>query len=232
MTDDEKKMTAYHEAGHALVRVHEKASDPIHKATIIPRGGALGMVVSMPERDNYSYHRDKMYADLASVMGGRVAEEVIFGHDKVSSGASSDIQQATKLARAMVMQWGMSDKLGPLQYEEQQGETFLGYSQTQRHNMSNETALLIDSEIRALVDGGHARATEIIKTNVDQLHRLAGALARARDADRRRDQDDHLRAARSTARPTYPTVLPTAGSSIPKSKRPKPGIGGPAAAGA
>ena len=113
MTDDEKKMTAYHEAGHALVRVHEPASDPIHKATIIPRGGALGMVVSMPERDNYSYHRDKMYADLASVMGGRVAEEVIFGHDKVSSGASSDIQQATKLARAMVMQWGMSDKLGP-----------------------------------------------------------------------------------------------------------------------
>ena len=176
MTDDEKKMTAYHEAGHALVRVHEKASDPIHKATIIPRGGALGMVVSMPERDNYSYHRDKMYADLASVMGGRVAEEVIFGHDKVSSGASTDIQQATKLARAMVMQWGMSDKLGPLQYEEAQGETFLGYSQTQRHNMSNETALMIDAEIRALVDGGHARATEIIKTNVDQLHSLAGAL--------------------------------------------------------
>ena len=193
MTPDEKKMTAYHEAGHALVRIHEPASDPIHKATIIPRGGALGMVVSMPERDNYSYHRDKMFADLASVMGGRVAEEVIFGHDKVSSGASSDIKQATKLARAMVMQWGMSDKLGPLQYEEEQGETFLGYSQTQRHNMSNETALLIDAEIRKLVDGGHARATEIISKHVDQLHALAGALARTRNADRRRDQDDRRR---------------------------------------
>eukprot|EP01037_Dinobryon_pediforme_P048872 gene48872-biopygen24826 len=161
-------MTAYHEAGHALVRVHTPASDPIHKATIIPRGGALGMVVSMPERDNYSYHRDKMYADLATVMGGRVAEELIFGYDKVSSGASGDIKQATKLARAMVSQWGMSDALGPLQYEEQQGETFLGYSQTQRQNMSNETALMIDSEIRKLVDGGLAQAREILTEHIDQ----------------------------------------------------------------
>jgi len=231
MTPEEKKMTAYHEAGHALVRVHEKASDPIHKATIIPRGGALGMVVSMPERDNYSYHRDKMYADLASVMGGRVAEEVIFGHDKVSSGASSDIQQATKLARAMVMQWGMSDKLGPLQYEEAQGETFLGYSQTQRHNMSNETALLIDAEIRRLVDGGHARATEIISTNVDQLHAIAGALLELETLT-----GDEIKAIISGGKidraADIPAVLPTAGSSIPRSKRPKPGIGGPAAAGA
>jgi cell division protease FtsH len=231
MTDDEKKMTAYHEAGHALVRVHEKASDPIHKATIIPRGGALGMVVSMPERDNYSYHRDKMYADLASVMGGRVAEEVIFGHDKVSSGASSDIQQATKLARAMVMQWGMSDKLGPLQYEEAQGETFLGYSQTQRHNMSNETALLIDAEIRRLVDGGHARATEIITTNVDQLHKLAGALLELETLT-----GDEIKTiiggGKIDRAADVPVTLPTAGSSIPRSKRPKPGVGGPAAAGA
>ena len=134
------------------------------------------MVVSMPERDNYSYHRDKMYADLASVMGGRVAEEVIFGYDKVSSGASGDIQQATKLARAMVMRWGMSDKLGPLEYEEQQGETFLGYSQSQRHNMSNETALLIDSEIKRLIEDGHKRATQVLTENIDQLHAVAGAL--------------------------------------------------------
>ena len=134
------------------------------------------MVVRLPERDSYSYHRDKMYADLAVSMGGRVAEELIFGYDKVSSGAIGDIQQATKLARAMVMRWGMSDKLGPLEYEEQQGETFLGYSQSQRHNMSNETALLIDSEIRALVEDGHKRATEVLTENVDQLHPLAGAL--------------------------------------------------------
>src|SRR4026209_2253193 len=120
MTDDEKKMTAYHEAGHALVSVNEPASDPIHKATIIPRGRALGMVMRLPERDNYSYHRDKMHANLAVSMGGRVAEEIIFGYDKVSSGASSDIHYATGLARNMVTKWGMSDKLGPLQSEEQQ----------------------------------------------------------------------------------------------------------------
>ncbi len=231
MTPEEKKMTAYHEAGHALVRIHEKASDPIHKATIIPRGGALGMVVSMPERDNYSYHRDKMYADLASVMGGRVAEEVIFGHDKVSSGASSDIQQATKLARAMVMQWGMSEALGPLQYEEAQGETFLGYSQTQRHNMSNETALLIDAEIRKLVDGGHARATTIIKDNVHQLHDLAGALLELETLT-----GDEIKTivggGKIDRSADIPIVLPAAGSSIPKAKRPKPGVGGPAQAGA
>ncbi|MEO7786229.1 MAG: ATP-dependent zinc metalloprotease FtsH, partial [Sphingomicrobium sp.] len=230
MTPEEKKMTAYHEAGHALVRMHEPASDPIHKATIIPRGGALGMVVSIPERDNYSYHRDKMYADLATVMGGRVAEEVIFGHDKVSSGASSDIQQATKLARAMVMQWGMSDKLGPLQYEEAQGETFLGYSQTQRHNMSNETALLIDAEIRRLVDGGHARATEVIKTHTDQLHRVAEALLELETltGDEIRTLVDGGTIDRGA---NAPVVLPAAGSSIPKSRRPS-AIGGAAPAGA
>jgi cell division protease FtsH len=176
MTEDEKKMTAYHEAGHALVAYHEPASDPIHKATIIPRGRALGMVVRLPERDSYSYHRDKMYANLSIAMGGRVAEELIFGHEKVSSGAAGDIQQATKLARSMVTQWGMSDKLGPLQYEEQQGETFLGYSQTQRHNMSNETAKMIDSEIKRLVDEGNTKATKLLKKHIKQLHTLANAL--------------------------------------------------------
>jgi cell division protease FtsH len=233
MTDDEKRMTAYHEAGHALVRVHEPASDPIHKATIIPRGGALGMVVSMPERDNYSYHRDKMFADLATVMGGRVAEEVIFGHDKVSSGASSDIKQATKLARAMVMQWGMSEKLGPLQYEEQQGETFLGYSQTQRHNMSNETALLIDSEIRRLVDEGHARATEVLTTHVDQLHKIAAALLEyetltGEEIKRIAAGDD---IGRSDPGATA-MVVPAGGTSIPKTRRPRGGLGDPASLGA
>src|SRR5437868_14756883 len=151
MTEDEKRMTAYHEAGHAIVALHEPASDPIHKATIIPRGRALGMVMRLPERDSYSYHRDKMLANLSVSMGGRVAEELIFGHDKVSSGASSDIQYATSLARNMVTKWGMSDKLGPLQYEEQ-GEGYLGYGANQRVMMSDETSKLIDSEIRGLVD--------------------------------------------------------------------------------
>jgi cell division protease FtsH len=175
MTDDEKRMTAYHEAGHAIVSVHEPASDPIHKATIIPRGRALGMVMRLPERDSYSYHRDKMHANLSVSMGGRVAEEIIFGHDKVSSGASSDIQYATKLARSMVTQWGMSDKLGPLQYEEQ-SEGYLGYGASQRTFRSGQTNELIDNEIKGLVEGAHARATDILKTHEDQLHLLAQAL--------------------------------------------------------
>jgi cell division protease FtsH len=175
MTDDEKKMTAYHEAGHAIVSINEPASDPIHKATIIPRGRALGMVMRLPERDSYSYHRDKMHANLSVAMGGRVAEELIFGYDKVSSGASSDIQYATGLARNMVTKWGMSDQLGPLQYEEQQ-EGYLGMGGSHRLFVSDETNKLIDSEIRDLVDGAHARATDILKTNEEKLHLLANAM--------------------------------------------------------
>jgi cell division protease FtsH len=175
MTEEEKKMTAYHEAGHALVSVNEPASDPIHKATIIPRGRALGMVMRLPERDSYSYHRDKMHANLSVSMGGRVAEELIFGYDKVSSGASGDIQYATGLARSMVTKWGMSDKLGPLQYEDQQ-EGYLGMGGSQRLMASEETNKLIDSEIRSLIDEAHVRATGILKDQEAQLHILANAL--------------------------------------------------------
>ena len=175
MTDDEKKMTAYHEAGHAIVSVNEPASDPIHKATIIPRGRALGMVMRLPERDSYSYHRDKMLANLSVAMGGRVAEELIFGYDKVSSGASSDIQYATSLARSMVTKWGMSDKLGPLQYEDSQ-EGYLGMTSSQRTMGSNETNKLIDSEIRALVETAHARATQILRDQGEHLELLAQAM--------------------------------------------------------
>ena len=235
MTEDEKKMTAYHEAGHALVSFHEPACDPIHKATIIPRGRALGMVVSLPERDVYSYHRDKMYATLAMSMGGRVAEELIFGYDKVSSGASGDIQQATKLARSMVTQWGMSEKLGPLQYEEQQGETFLGYTQTQRHNMSNETALLIDSEIKRLVEEGYERARKLLTENEHQLKALAEAMLEYESLtgdEIKALLDDGVQPDRSGVDHNKPTALKTGGSSIPKTRRPKGGIGGPAAAGA
>ncbi|KQM17418.1 ATP-dependent zinc metalloprotease FtsH [Novosphingobium sp. Leaf2] len=175
MTEDEKKMTAYHEAGHAIVSLSEPASDPIHKATIIPRGRALGMVMRLPERDSYSYHRDKMLANLSVAMGGRVAEEIIFGYDKVSSGASSDIQYATSLARSMVTKWGMSDKLGPLQYEETQ-EGYLGMGGSNRTMGSDETNRLIDSEIRILVDTAHARATQILNDRADDLHALANAM--------------------------------------------------------
>ena len=176
MTEDEKKMTAYHEAGHAVVSMHEAASDPIHKATIIPRGRALGMVMRLPERDQYSYHRDKMYANLSVSMGGRVAEELIFGYDKVSSGASSDISYATDLARSMVTQWGMSAKLGPLKYADNQEEVFLGHSVTRTQNVSEQTAQIIDGEVREIVTKGYERAKQVLTDNIDQLHALAGAL--------------------------------------------------------
>ena len=178
MTEDEKKMTAYHEAGHAIVALHEEASDPIHKATIIPRGRALGMVMRLPERDSYSYHRDKMYANLAVAMGGRVAEEVVFGYDKVSSGASSDIAYATGLARDMVTRWGMSDALGAVQYAEADEEVFLGYSVNRQKNMSNETAQAIDKEIRRIVEQGYDRAKSLLKEHRSELETLALALAR------------------------------------------------------
>jgi len=235
MTEDEKKMTAYHEAGHAIVAVHEPASDPIHKATIIPRGRALGMVMRLPERDSYSYHRDKMYANLAVSMGGRVAEEIIFGYDKVSSGASGDIQYATRLARDMVTQWGMSDKLGPLQYEEQQGETFLGYSQSQRVHMSDETAKAIDQEIRSIVETGYDRAKDVLSKFQDQLHLLANALLEYEtlSGDEIRTLLDKGEITRDDGTKIKPSVIPVAGTSIPRAGRRSGGnLGGPAPQGA
>jgi cell division protease FtsH len=232
MTEDEKRMTAYHEAGHAVVALHEEASDPIHKATIIPRGRALGMVMRLPERDNYSYHRDKMYANLAVAMGGRVAEELIFGYQKVSSGAASDIQYATGLARDMVTRWGLSDALGPLQYAEPEEEVFLGYSVNRTRHMSNETAQLIDKEIRRLVDDAYEKAKTCLSENREQLESLAQALLEYETLSG--EEIRALMEGRSIDR-SGPTgaAIPAAGSSIPKAKRPKPGaIGGPATAGA
>jgi cell division protease FtsH len=222
MTEDEKKMTAYHEAGHAIVSIHEAASDPIHKATIIPRGRALGMVMRLPERDNYSYHRDKMHANLAVSMGGRVAEELIFGYDKVSSGASSDIQYATSLARDMVTQWGMSDTMGPLQYEERQ-EGYLGYGMSQRSAMSDETARKIDAEIRKLVEGGHKRATDLLTEHNDQLQLLANALLEFETLSG--DEINQLletgKFERDDGKVVKPSSIPTVGTAIPKAGRGK-----------
>ncbi len=231
MTEDEKKMTAYHEAGHAVVALHEEASDPIHKATIIPRGRALGMVMRLPERDSYSYHRDKMYANLAVSMGGRVAEEVVFGYDKVSSGASSDIQYATKLARDMVTRWGMSDKLGPLMYSEGEEEVFLGYSRQHNASMSNETAQAIDKEIREIVDAGYDRAKSVLTEHRSELEKLALALLEYETLSG--DEIKMIIAGESIDRGrSAKPALPAAGSSIPKSRKPSSGIGGAAPAGA
>ncbi len=175
MSDDEKKMTAYHEGGHALVSLYFPASDPIHKATIIPRGRALGMVMRLPEADKLSYLREKMTADLAVSMGGRVAEEIIFGYEKVSSGASSDIKYASKLARAMVTEWGMSDKIGPLFYGAEQQESFLGYGAPARSS-SEQMANIIDDEVKRLVEEAHDNAKTILTEHIDELHNIAQAL--------------------------------------------------------
>jgi len=176
MTEDDKKLTAYHEGGHALVAINEKASDPIHKATIIPRGKALGVVWTLPERDKYSHTREYLEANISKAMGGRVAEELIFGHDKVTSGASSDIQMATKLAKDMVTRYGMSKELGPLTYGENEDEVFLGRSITRHQHMSEETANKVDIEIKKIVDAGYQRAKKIITEKIDDLHKIAKAL--------------------------------------------------------
>jgi cell division protease FtsH len=176
MTEDEKKLTAYHEAGHALATVYSPASDPIHKATIIPRGRALGMVMRLPEKDMLAFARDQIEANLVVAMGGRVAELTIFGPEKVTTGASNDIMQATDLARKMVTEWGMSDKLGPLRYNDNQEEVFLGHAVTQTKNVSEATAKVIDEEIRRIVDEADVKCREIIKEHVDELHSIANGL--------------------------------------------------------
>ncbi len=178
MTEDEKKLTAYHEAGHAIVAIHEPTSDPIHKATIIPRGRALGMVMRLPEGDRISMSKDKLLSDLSVSMGGRIAEEMTFGEEKVTTGASSDIKGATDIAQRMVTQWGMSDDLGPIHYgADSGGEVFLGYSMGQGQKpMSDDTAAKIDSEVRRIVEGAYARATDILTEFKDELETLAQAL--------------------------------------------------------
>ena len=176
MTEDEKKLTAYHEAGHAVVAYYSINSDPIHKATIIPRGRALGMVVRLPEHDRVSLSRKKIEADLAVAMGGRIAEEEIFGYDSVTTGASSDIKHATDIVRRMVTEWGMSDALGPLTYGEPSGEVFLGYSVTQHKNMSEATSEQVDKEVRRLADEAYARAKKILTKHKKDLIKVAEAL--------------------------------------------------------
>ena len=176
MTEDEKKLTAYHEAGHAIVTINEKAAYPIHKATIIPRGRALGMVMQLPEKDEVSQTREQLHAQMAIAMGGRVAEEIIFGDDKVTTGAVSDIEQATKRARAMVMRAGLSKELGPIAYGENEEEVFLGRSVARQQNMSEETARKVDAEIKKFVEKGYDRAKKVLTEKIDDLHKLAKAL--------------------------------------------------------
>ena len=181
MTEDEKKLTAYHEGGHALVSFNMPSYDPIHKATIIPRGRALGMVMNLPERDKHGHSIKYLKARLAVCFGGRVAEEVIFGKDNISTGAGGGTMdqiliKLLKEARAMVTKYGMSEEMGPVEYGENQEEVFLGRSVTQTQSVSEEVAQKIDKEIRKLVDEGYNKAKEILTNKIDDLHKIAKAL--------------------------------------------------------
>ena len=176
MSDDEKKMTAYHEAGHALCAMLEPECDPVHKATIIPRGRALGLVMSLPEGDRYSKSKSKLLGELTMAMGGRAAEEIIFGADKVSNGAAGDIKMATDQSRRMITEWGMSDKLGMIAYGDNGQELFLGHSVTQHKNVSEVTAREIDSEIKSIIDAAYFKAKTILSDHITALHAIARAL--------------------------------------------------------
>ncbi|MBI1331173.1 MAG: ATP-dependent zinc metalloprotease FtsH [Alphaproteobacteria bacterium] len=176
MTDEEKKLTAYHEAGHALVGMHMPQHDPLHKVTIIPRGRALGVTMNLPEQDRLSLTRQYCISKLASMFGGREAEVITFGPENVTTGASSDIQQATRMARSMVMEWGMSEKLGRVRYRSNEQEVFLGHSVAQSNNMSEETARLIDSEVRQLIEDAEQAARKILTDHHDDLETLAKGL--------------------------------------------------------
>jgi len=176
MSEAEKRMTAYHEAGHALCAMHEPECDPVHKATIIPRGRALGLVMSLPEGDRYSKSKSKLTSELCMAMGGRAAEEIIFGPEKVSNGAAGDIKMATDQARRMITEWGMSDKLGMIAYGDNSQEVFLGHSVTQSKNVSEETARLIDTEIKTVISAAYEKARRILTENIEELHRLATGL--------------------------------------------------------
>jgi cell division protease FtsH len=176
MSEDEKRLTAYHEAGHAIVALNVAASDPVHKATIIPRGRALGLVMRLPEGDRHSKKYIEFTSDLAVAMGGRVAEELVFGKENITSGASSDIEQATRMARAMVTRLGYSDVLGTVAYGENQEEVFLGMSMGRQRAVSEATAQTIDAEVRRLVQEGHDEARRILTEKRDGLEKVAKAL--------------------------------------------------------
>ena len=184
MSDDEKKLTAYHEAGHAIVGLSVPDHDPVHKVTIIPRGRALGVTMFLPEQDRYSHSKVSLESRLASLYGGRVAEELIFGSEKVTTGASNDIQRATQIARDMVTKYGLNDDLGPMTYAEQEDEVFLGRSVTQHKQISEETSRRIDEAVRNVIDEAYATARTILEGGMDKLHAMARALLQYETIDR------------------------------------------------
>jgi cell division protease FtsH len=234
MTEDEKKSTAYHEAGHALVSLHVPGCDPLHKVTIIPRGRALGVTWNLPERDRYSMSMHQMKARLALCFGGRIAEQLIYGNDHLNTGASNDIQQATDMARSMVMEYGMSEKLGWQRYRDNQEEVFLGHSVARNQHVSEATAQLIDQEIRRLIEEAETTARTVLTEHLDELHRLAGALLEYEtltgEESKRAIAGEDI--GRDDGNSRTPVSIAAAGSSIPTSRRPGGGWGDPAPQGA
>ncbi len=234
MTEDEKKSTAYHESGHALVSLHVPGCDPLHKVTIIPRGRALGVTWNLPDRDRYSMSMVQMKGRLALCFGGRIAEQLIYGEDSLNTGAANDIQQATDMARSMVMEYGMSEKLGWLRYRDNQDEVFLGHSVARNQQVSEETSKLIDAEIRCLVEEAEATARKVLTENIDELHKMTEALLEyetltGEEAKRAIKGED---IGRNDGRDDRPKPQTTGGSSIPKTKRKKRPFGDPAPEGA
>jgi len=198
MSDDEKRLTAYHESGHAIVGRLVPEHDPVHKVSIIPRGRALGVTLFLPEDDRFSYSKQRLESSISALFGGRVAEELIFGPESVTTGAQNDIHRATDIARNMVTKWGLSDRLGPLTYSEEEQEVFLGHSVTQHKNVSDETTHLIDEEVRRIIEGNYQRANQLLTDNMDKLHAMAEALIKYETIDA--DQIDDIMAGR-TPRP-------------------------------
>jgi cell division protease FtsH len=231
MSEDEKALTAYHEGGHAIVALNVIGSDPIHKATIIPRGRALGMVMRLPERDQLSLSRQKLQADLAVAFGGRVAEELIFGYDRVTTGAQSDIDMATRMARAMVTRFGMSDELGPIAYGENQEEVFLGHSVSRTQNISEETARTIDKEVHRIIDTAYQNARRILTEKHDDLETLAKGLLEYETLTG--EEIKALLAGRPPVRTPYddpPPEIHRPSATVPQTGRPRgdgPGVGAP-----
>jgi len=229
MNEAEKKLTAYHEAGHAIVGLTVPDHDPVYKVSIIPRGRALGITMFLPEEDRYSYSKRRLNSQIASLFGGRIAEELVFGTDAVTTGASNDIERATDIARNMVTKWGLSDRLGPLTYTEEDGEVFLGRTVTQHKQVSDVTIHAIDEEVRKIIDSNYQLATTILTTHVEQLHTMANALIKYETID-----DGQIRDIMAGREPRPPEGWDNSGPGTPASafggNKPagEPGIGEPA----
>ena len=233
MSEDEKNLTAYHEAGHAIVGRLMPSHDPVYKVTIIPRGRALGVTMFLPEEDRLSLSKEHLESRISSLFGGRIAEEIIFGADAVTTGASNDLERVTEIARNMVTKWGLSERLGPLTYSENEGEVFLGHSVTQRKQVSDDTANAIDEEVRQIVDRNYVRASKLLNDNLDKLRAMADALLKYETLDK--DQIDDIMAGRDAREPEGwdddPGQKPEAkGDDVDTSDEPNPDkpIGGPA----